>query len=214
MAVGSQDGLRSSTWRAWGDEKKGDVYISRRGTGGIIKVSIHRDGNCQIGFTQEYENIAKERFPDFESRHWKKWKIPDEPLVRVLQIVVPNSELRAFPSKEEKQTTWIPSPPQDSVSVVTIFIKKPNAEDEVWPGAAEGIKPLGVIPSENRIAWAVYSDNPIDDNLREFIARHRLMVANRPKAASAPRGPETRMVIWGARDEHCLFLVEYAWDPP
>lgn len=212
-AVGTQDGPRSSTWRLWGDNKKGDVYISRRGFGGIDKVSFHRDGNCQIGFTSEYEETAKKLFPHFPSRHWNRWKIPDKPLVRALQIVVPNSELRAFPSEEEEQMTWIPAPPRDSMSVVSIFFTKPGAE-EIWPGAAEGIKPLGVIQSPKRITWAVYSDNPIDFTLKAWIDHHRLMMASRPMAADAPHEPDTRVMLWGFRDEHDLFLFELAWDHP
>jgi hypothetical protein len=210
--IGTLDGARSSTWRLWAN-KKGDVYISRRGAGGIYKVSFHRDGNCQIGFTSDYEETAKKLLPLFPSRHWYRWKVPDEQTVRALQIVVPHSEMRAFPSIEEEQTAWIPAPPHDSVSVVSIFFAKPGTE-EIWPGAAEGIKPLGVLTSPKRITWAVFSDNPIDDDLRAWIEHNRLRVANDPKAGDAPRKPGTRVMVWGSRGEGDLYLLELAWDHP
>jgi hypothetical protein len=73
-AVGSPDGRRSSTWRLWGD-KKGDVYLSMRSQGGRLKASFHRDRHCSVGFTKEYESIAKERF-GADSRHWERWRLP------------------------------------------------------------------------------------------------------------------------------------------
>jgi hypothetical protein len=60
--IGTPDGARSSTWRLWAN-KKGDVYVSRRGAGEIYKVSFHRDGNCHIGFASDYRETAPRPSP-------------------------------------------------------------------------------------------------------------------------------------------------------
>ena len=60
-AIGAPDGPRSSAWRLWGN-KKGDIYVAVRSLGGIIKASFHRDGRCQVGFTDSYAMTASRRF--------------------------------------------------------------------------------------------------------------------------------------------------------
>jgi len=208
-AVGLQDSLRSSTWRLWGN-KKGDIYISTRSLGGILKASFHRDGNCHVGFTSQYVETARKRFSNVQSRHWDRWTIPDDPIVRVVQIAVPASELREFSSEEAPQMKWIPVPPSGSVSVVSVFIAQPGVEMK-WPGSAHGAKPLGVILTARRTTWVVYAQNPIDEDTRDWIERYREKVASLPGVADAPREPSVRTILWGFREKHDRFFIELAW---
>jgi len=73
-AIGSADGPRSSLWRMWGN-KKGDIYVAVRSLGAITKASFHRDGSCQVGFTEPYAATASRRF-GVTSRHWDRWQLP------------------------------------------------------------------------------------------------------------------------------------------
>jgi hypothetical protein len=93
-AVSTPDGPRSSIWRLWGN-KKGDVYLSVRSLGGVLKASFHRDRRCQVGFTSNYTETAIQRF-GARSRHWERWVLPEAPTVRAVQIVVPANELVPF----------------------------------------------------------------------------------------------------------------------
>jgi hypothetical protein len=119
-AIGSPDGPRSSAWRLWG-EKKGDLYVAVRSLGAATKASFHRDGKCQVGFTNEYAVTASRRFA-VESRHWQRWRLPADQVVRVLQVLVPHSELRSFTDRDHRNVTWLPTPPEGSVAVVSIFL--------------------------------------------------------------------------------------------
>jgi hypothetical protein len=126
-AIGSSDGPRSSTWVLW-ENKKGDIYAAARRLGGAIKASFHRDSKCQLGFTSEYEATASRRF-GVSKRLWEKWRLPDDPVVRVLQILVPHSELRAFADRSPTDdVTWLPVPPAGSIGEVWIFISKPGID--------------------------------------------------------------------------------------
>jgi len=209
-AVGSLDGPRSSTWRLWGN-KKGDIYIAVRHLGGILKTSFHSDGNCHTGFTSDYAGSANSLAPKEESRHWDRWQLSNEAVVRALQIVVPSSELRKFESNESAQMIWLPSPISGWVSVVSIFIAQPDAL-KTWPAAEHGAKPLGIIRTSNRIVWAVYAENPIDDNSRAEIEKNRAKVANMPGAAEVPKKPGIRAILWGSGDNQNRFFIELAWD--
>src|SRR5262245_31477213 len=120
-AIGSSDGPRSTTWVLW-ENKKGDIYVATRSLGGTIKASFHRDGKCHFGFTSEYEATASRRF-GVSKRLFEKWQLPDDPVVRVLQILVPHSELRAFADRHPTDdVTWLPMPSEGSMGVVSIFI--------------------------------------------------------------------------------------------
>src|SRR5688572_6774902 len=102
-AVGSSDGFRSSTWRFWGN-KKGDCYMSVRVLGGTFKMSFHGDRRCHSAFTTEYVqrvSLARSRFMD-------QWTLPDEMIVKGLQVLTPVSELRVFEEDNEKLMKWLP----------------------------------------------------------------------------------------------------------
>jgi hypothetical protein len=141
-AVGSSDGLRSSTWRFWGN-KKGDCYMSVRSLGGMFKMSFHRDRRCHSALTSEYaKGTSLER-----SRFLDKWALPDEPIVKAFQVVTPTAELRAFHEDEKKLTKWLPPPPPDGTTVVTLYLVRPDCwegEGELFPGETRGAELIGL----------------------------------------------------------------------
>ena len=53
--------------------------------------------------------------------------MPDDPWVRVAQIVVPGSDLAAFAATESPQTEWLPPPDSGYASLVSIFVAEPPA---------------------------------------------------------------------------------------
>src|SRR5215510_3988745 len=129
-AIGSSDGPRSTTWVLW-ENKKGDIYVATRSLGGTIKASFHRDGNCHVGFTSEYKATASRRF-GVSKRLWEKWRLPDDPVVRVLQILIPHSELRVFADRNPTaDVTWLSLPSAGSISEVWIFISKAGNDERL-----------------------------------------------------------------------------------
>jgi hypothetical protein len=198
--------------------------------GGLVKASFHRDRNCHVGFTSEYIDTARERFPNVRSRHWERWTLPDKPLVRAVQVVIPTSELRAFRSKEEPQTKWIPVPPDNSLSVVSVFIAKPGI-DAQWPGSKYGAQPLGLMLTAHHMTWAVYTHNPVNGETARWIEEHRTKLtalpvdaettrwieerrakaALMPRASEAPHELSARAVLWGSRGNQGHYFFELAW---
>ena len=204
-AIGSPDGPRSSAWRLWGN-KKGDIYVAVRCLGGIVKASFHRDGKCQVGFTDNYAGTASRRFA-VKSRHWETWRLPVKPVVRILQILVPHSELRPFSHRNDRDITWLPTPPEGSVSVVSIFVSAQGIKLAA-PNGAPPETVVGNVRTSSRTAWLVYAHNPIDAATAKFLDDERMKLRGNPEAATWP--PCTRAAMWDSREDHDRHVLELA----
>lgn len=213
-AVGSFDGLRGSTWRLWGN-KKGDIYLSTRQMGGTFKASLHKDRNCQLGFTSEFEDEARTNFSHVGSRHWHKWRLPDIPVAQAIQILLPDSELRAFRPEGESSSAlfWLPLPSFNSVSVITIYIIVKKVHEIRLPENLQGVQPLGIIPTEKVVALVAYSSNPLDENSKKFIEEKRKLVKSRTVNFEWANSPGLRTIIpFGHEGQYCQYFLELALD--
>ena len=206
-AIGSSDGPRSSAWRLWGNPKD-DIYVAIRSHGGKIKASFHRDGQCQVGFTRDY---AASRGLAVPSRHWEKWQLPADPVVRVLQVMVPHSELRSFIDRKPQDLTWLPTPPEGSLAVASIFVTtQATALPLPLPGCAHGAILVGKVPTSIRTAWLVYDHTPIDAALAELINGARAKFHNLPGILESGNWP--REALWDSRADHDRHVLELARD--
>lgn len=204
-AIGTPDGLRSTAWLLVGN-KKGDLYVSVRSLGGITKASFHRDGRCQVGFTDAYRETAGARFGAAESRHWETWRLPDEPMVRVLQIFVPRTDFRAFVDRNSSPVTWLPTPPDGAVAAVSIFVSTGIADTSLPAGASL----VGQVRASTRTAWVVYAHTPVDAAIGRMIGAARARIPPGPGAGKWPAG--TRTAIWESRPDHDRHVLELACD--
>jgi hypothetical protein len=205
-AIGSPHELRSSNWRLWGN-KKGDFYVAVRSLGAITKASFHRDGKCQVGFTQGYEATAAQLYA-VKSRHWEKWQLPADQVVRVLQILVPHSELRSFTDRIDDDITWLPTPPEGSVAVISIFISTQGIEVSA-PNSTHAAMVVGNIRTSTRTAWLVYAHHPIDATMATVISDEHAKLERIPGAGSWPLN--TRAAVWESRKDHDYHVLELAY---
>lgn len=129
-----QDRPRSSLWRAFhhGD----DVYIAPRNIAGSLKLSVHRDGNCQYGTTSVYVRKAREQgsteFPSLV--RWRRPATPESGATHVMSILFPTDFLRSAdippPSKFKLALQLAPS--GRAVEVMLFYSK----DDPAVPEAA------------------------------------------------------------------------------
>ncbi len=208
--VGSANGPRSNTWRLWGN-KKGDLYLAVRSLGGVIKASFHRDRRCQVGFTSEYAGIAQQRFGG-KSRHWEIWTLPDEPCVRVAQVVIPDSDLAVFQGNESGATVWLPPPSAGHASVVSIFVTE-RPEAKTWQELIGDAEPIALFEYKSRLAWAVNTTMYLEAKTIQRMDEARQAAIHFPGAAHTPKISSTRSVIWGSSTgtAHDLFFYELSW---
>ena len=206
-AVGSPGGTRSSPWRLWSN-KKGDIYAAVRSLGGTVKASFHRDGKCHVGFTSEYAATATARF-GVARRHWETWRLPADPVARVLQILIPFSDLRLFATLDDAELTWLPAPPMGSIAVVSIVVAPPDAE-LCTPEGSSSTHIVGTVRTSLRNAWAFYAHNPIDESLARTITLEREKLKDVPVPSGLP--PGTRAMIWDSRADHDRKVLELAHD--
>lgn len=123
--IDSTDRRRSMTWTVITAKRTLDVYIMARCMGHLWKMSLHKTGDWHSGFT---EAGAQHFIPDAKTRHFDHWSAPETfapGFHRSVQIVVPDSELRSWPSdtteaKPEKVLA-IPAPGAGNVTLIEVI---------------------------------------------------------------------------------------------
>jgi hypothetical protein len=207
LAIGESASRRSGVWRFWSNPK-GDIYVANRCLGGVYKASFHKDGKCQFGFTSEYADNAAERFGRRE-RHLEKWSLPEIVVVRAIQILIPESELRMSPIDEDKRITWLESPPPNSVGTISLFIASKGLQLSP-PSNVPGARIVGRLDTTIRSAWLAYAFTYLDAQLGKLIefekARLRSVLAN----ITVP--PGIRTSLWDSRNDHDRHVLELACD--
>lgn len=207
-AIGAPSELRSSTWVLW-TNPKGDVYAAMRSLGGVVKASLHRDGNCHVGFTKDYAPTAGRRF-GLDSRHWDTWRLPtDRAVMRVLRVIVPCSELRTIPATRTKDVQWLPSPSPGEVGVVSVLLAPPLAHLEL-PDDNHSAVNVGNLRTDLRSAWVLYARQSPDATLIERIAVERQRVRDMSTTIVTPTG--SRAALWDSRTDHERHVLELAID--
>ncbi len=202
-AIGSSDGPRSSAWFLSGN-KRGDIYVALSIFGGTIKVSFHRDGWCQVGFAEKYKATAVRRF-GIPSRHWDRWELATAQALRVLQIFVPHSELRSFVGRNPHKITWLPTPPEGSVAVISIFMTPPGIKLPPPRGAHVAFI-VGTVSTSTRTAWLVYAHHPIDAACAKLIQYGRAKLDRSLKAGNSQLA--TCSTLWTSKEDHARHVLE------
>jgi hypothetical protein len=207
IAIGLPSARRSGTWRIWSNPK-GDIYVANRCLGGIYKASFHRDRRCQFGFTSEYAEIASDRF-DLRTRHLERWSLPDCAIVRAVQILVPETELRMASSHEENKITWLETPPPGSIGTISLFITRSDYPFAV-PSGIPGALIVGRMETSIRTGWIAYAHTYPDSRLANSIeiekSRLNAVLAN----IVVP--PGTRASLWDSKDDHVRHVLELSCD--
>jgi len=161
----------------------------------------------QIGFTEEYAPTAIRRFTSPSGRHWETWRLPADPVVRILQVIVPHSDLRSFIDRNPSpDLLWLPTPPEGSVAVVSIFVTT-QATVLQLSSCPPGTIVVGKVPTSIRTAWLVYTHTPIDAAMAKVIDSLRAQLT---RAVSLPSG--TRRVVWNSKEDHDRQVLELACD--
>jgi hypothetical protein len=209
LAIGSDEKCESSIWRLWTNHK-GDVYLSVRVLGGIYKMSLHRDGKCQFGFTAQYEDTAGERF-GVKERHLELWELPDENIVRAVQILIPASELRNVNIDDSKKITWLKPPPQDAVGTISVFICKPGEVLEV-PDDSSDKWLVSRLETSIRDAIVTYAFTYPDETLTEVIVNEKSKLAKIVQEKGILVSPGSRAALWDSKEGHNRHVLELACD--
>lgn len=122
-------GRRSGTWRVWTTKRQLDVYVAARTTAGVMKASLHASGSWQHGFVSDER--ARPFVPPGSSRHADIWQRPDEKArgwTHAYSIILPDSELRAWPASANERGDVVHLPPvgEGHAAAVEIMLAKPT----------------------------------------------------------------------------------------
>lgn len=207
LAIGAPASRQSGIWLIWSNPK-GDVYVANRCLGGIFKASFHKDRKCQFGFTSEHGSNARERFGRVD-RHLEKWKLPEGTIVRAIQILIPESELRISAKEESEKITWLETPPPNSVGTISLFITEKDLQHNL-PSNVPGATLVGKLDTDIRRAWISYAFTAPDDQLAQLIEFEKRRLKSRIADMEIP--PGTRASLWDSKDNHDRHVLELACD--
>ena len=76
------------------------------------------------------------------------------------------------------------------------------------PGGAHAPIVVGSVPTSTRIAWLVYTHNPIDAAIAKFIDAECAKLKRLPGAESSP--PGARAALWEHKEGHDRHVLELA----
>jgi hypothetical protein len=122
FAVGSQSGLRSTSWTIWSAKNTQDVYMAPRKLAGVKKISFHKSGSWSYSFINSEKVLSQ--LPEKMSRHTDIWQRPEslgEGWRRGYEIIVPWTELRKWPDCESGDIVFAPPPPHGYWTCIEVF---------------------------------------------------------------------------------------------
>lgn len=131
FSVVAEDGRRSSDWRIWTGSRgrpSDDTYLTPRSSGGLHKVSLHKDGYCQHG----PESGLRRRLVEGTRGAFDRWDTGPEvvPGWRVgYAIGFRDSELVRTGEPLREDVLQQPGPGGAEVLQVVVVIGEPGAED-------------------------------------------------------------------------------------
>lgn len=181
FAVGRPDGPRSGAWRVW-TERDGSLYIAARRIANSFKASLHPVG-WRIAFSAQHADSAQSLVPRGTDRAVRKFDRPAElapGVTRAFSVLIPAAAalVPAYGGSERGDIVWLPTPPADHVTEVSIILTNPNTRTTGWPGKrGMGTSLVGRLHLANgESAWVVYRERPEEAGERDTWVgwRHRV----------------------------------------
>ncbi len=100
FVVDEEDRQRSSLWFA--HHSKNDVYVSVGVLGGRLKLSLHRDRNCQFGMVRRYAELLNDRgLTPIRAIRWRRPQTPERGAFHIASVFFPTDFLRR-PGRETR----------------------------------------------------------------------------------------------------------------
>lgn len=130
FGVGEPEGVHSSVWRVWMNNRRDDVYISARSLASELKVSLH-EGFWYFGFTDKHIHSGSSLVPAGADRKIRVWDRPDEfgaGWTRAFTVIVPASEVVDSPAPYAgREAVWLPKPAKDEAVHFTVLLSEPDS---------------------------------------------------------------------------------------
>ena len=151
FAVKNNRGLHSQQWRI--QVNKNDCYIGSRWIAGHYKASFHESGECHIGFTYEFRNKKLSNSDEWKGpeRFYDKWfldiDLEKKSTVKLLELIIPHSQLDKFENKSERGLHWINCPKGMAASF--LFLKANIEEKQYYKQTENNLKELCRLPLTN-----------------------------------------------------------------
>lgn len=181
VAVGDPSGLRSGTWRIWFGPY--DIFAGYRSVAHMRKVSVHyprpgHEGTLRyIGYTSDYseEHGLPNHLPERAQHAWPGYEFANGYFVE-FRIRIPRTELRRFLLPDSRDTHWLPPPPAQNATEITIVSGPPSHEGLVPQMAGDSPRELLAefrLPN-GRYVWIMHHHIPTPSGAEMQAVRERV----------------------------------------
>lgn len=212
FAVFADDDRRSTDWAVWTSRHTRDAYLSVRRLSGTWKISLHRSGSWQIGFTDEF--VTKSALP-LANRHLDIWQMPREltaGLRRSVEVVFPDSELRPWQvgATDRKPVYVVPAPGVGHAAIVEFLFMEPQPPLRLEFEAAFHVAVLGLCDGSmlrvvaRQVWWLEEDEEWLLASKQDLLAKVDPDVR---RTARDPRG-----FLYGTHPDGIRYVVELAGD--
>lgn len=204
----ARDGRTSECWRVWRAKHSDDIFASALSMRGTVKVSLHRGGVWQHGFSAEWSDRVGVAASDRLFQRWKHHPQTVPGWTQALLIVVTDEDL-CTPINDRPDVLNVPMPADGRATVFQLWLEAPTAAAGLKMEDAFGVGSLELI-DRGRL-WVVAAATTLPWRPRE---RLRTAVEDARRDA-AVRGKSTedaqRIIVHGVDDASgTLILVEVA----
>lgn len=163
--------LGSAIWRIWQGKNNDDIYVAVRQIAGAVKCSLHSNGYCYVGVTQQFAEYLKaggHLVP--ANRAWTSWRRPLTPtdgFLFVAEIWLPPSPLYSLTEEFTKSMWLIEPPPRGKAVVINIIYSRMSERSPIIP---TNVRELGYTRLRSGDYVAVFA-RPEDFDYLEFIKK-------------------------------------------
>lgn len=163
FGVGTDEAPYSTIWDLWAH--RNEVYLSARGFGGVMKVSLHSGHVWTLSIPKE----AWRREPDAETRNRRliRWERPAEfapGWTAGPGIIVPASDVQRWPIEPRRPVTWLPRPAPGNKILFSVLFGAPRvASDDAVRSVLRACDALvgDVRLTDGQRVWLCARDEPL-----------------------------------------------------
>lgn len=144
--VTSGDGRSSSTWRVWTGSRRptDDTYLAPTDIVRDLKLSLHKDGYCQLGPTPSFRGRLFEEDRDALSR----WRVDARRIPRALVLLeFTRNQLQRTADPEAEVLELVLPRGVDALAIVVAVV--PVGSLEICPGVMDASTAIATLPRED-----------------------------------------------------------------
>lgn len=210
----------SSSWTIWTTKNSPDAYVAQRRLGDQLKISLHQSGEFHTSFINNERSIAWQGTIEGGSRHLDEWQRPPQFVdgwTRLVEVVFPESELRAFEESDLAEKNYI-GLPIGSDHALFIYVLEARVDTPIAMTFADSFHVATMVLDEERriVVMAVaqaWGEGTLIQRARNSEIEGKPPNLARPGTALNPHSPSVRFMLHGRHEGGVRWMIDAAGAP-